>query len=100
MPTTPQLYKTPPVNGTKTVTTSSTLVLAGNSARTGVRIVNNDQGNRIWVSEGEAAVVGRGECLFPAGDYKRNGETQVFKGDIYAIAENASCVASFIEEYE
>lgn len=100
MPTTPQLYKAPPLNSTATVATSSTLIVAANSARTGLRIVNNDQGNRIWISEGVAAVVGRGECLSPQGDFKRGGEKLVYKGDIYGIAENASCVASYIEEYE
>lgn len=72
-----------------TVLAVSTLVLAANPNRVDAEFVN-DGDEVIYLSRGNAAVIGQGMRINPRGGSYRIGTNNLFKGDIYGICAGAS----------
>lgn len=71
-------------NGSVEVDSASTLILAANDRRRFARITNgSDTG--IWVSYGEAAVVGQGDYLGSGGGVLEIDSDNMWRGEIYGI---------------
>lgn len=72
------------LNTFATIGLTSTLVLAANSQRRWLFLVNDSDEN-IYVSLGSAAVVGSGILLTPGGGALTLDTASMFAGDVYAI---------------
>ncbi len=70
------------------VTPASALVLAANGGRAEADFTNTGEGI-IFLARGHVAVIGSGQCLYPAGSYHITLHN-LFLGDIYAIATEDS----------
>ncbi len=90
-----------PLNTFATAGVASLKVLAGNGARSNATFVNDSQ-VVIYLSKGQAAVVGSGIALYPGGVHNMaqiaNGGP-IWQGDIYAIAKSANSNLTILEEY-
>lgn len=74
-----------PNNFTASLTTASASVLAANALRKYAAFVNaSDVG--IWLSFGTTAVVGTGVYLAPSGGSFEIDSSNLYQGEVYAIA--------------
>lgn len=82
-------YYSVPVHSTATVGTASGKILDARTART-YGIVINDSLDNIYISLGQAAVVGGGIKITPNGNFEMSGLMgNLYDGEIYAIAETS-----------
>ena len=70
----------------------SALVLAANAHRVDADITN-DGDNVVYLGRGHAAVTGMGQRLNPNGGTYHIGTNNLFKGDIYGIADDETNLA-------
>jgi hypothetical protein len=89
-------YQITPNNGGVSVLTTSTLIVAENSSRNGIVLVNGGS-NPIWVSFGTAAVVGQGAYLAANGGALPMDDTALWCGAIYGIGVGGASQVGFID---
>ena len=89
---------TQPLNSGATVTTTSALLVAGNSARSKLAIVNTGAYN-VYLSKGVPAVVGKGIMIAANGGSTSYQDLNNWLGAIYAIADGGSSITTYLEEY-
>lgn len=76
-------------NSTKSLDTTSAVLLAANSARKYAVIVNSSDVG-VWVSLGATAVIGTGAYLAPAGGVFEIDDQNLWQGAVYGIAASGS----------
>lgn len=76
------------LNDTKLVG-ASTLLAAANPRRSCI-VISNSSDVGIWISFGEAAVIGQGIYLAPAGGTLTITDEKMWRGAIYGIAASGS----------
>ena len=79
-----------------TVGSTSTLILAANSAR-GFATIVNDSDETIYLGFGEAAVLNEGLRIASSGGGYEINSTNLFIGPIYGISTSGSKVVSVME---
>ena len=96
----PRIWPIPSVTDTfATVAAVSTLALAANINRVDTEIVN-DGDEPVYLSRGNAAVMGSGIRLNANGGSYRIGTNNLFKGAIYAICETGQLNLTISEGYQ
>ena len=96
----PRIFPIPSVNDTfATVGVVSTLVLARNVNRVDCDFVN-DSAQVMYLSRGNAAVIGSGIRLNPNGGSYRIGTNNLFYGEIYAICDGGQANLTISEGYK
>lgn len=83
--------RTIPTNSSSTVSTGSTLIVATNTARAYVAIVN-DSANTVYLGIGTNAVLGKGIRLNANGGSFEMTPDGIFTGPIYGISSSASAI--------